>query len=65
MANWISGAIKRPGRMKRAAKRAGISVHQEEERAAKSGNKSLAAAGRLGLRLSAMSRKRTVAHGSK
>lgn len=48
--HFIAGAIKRPGRMKRMAKRLGISVRQAEVRASKSSNKSLAAAGRLGLR---------------
>lgn len=67
MADFIKSAIKRPGRMHRMAKRLGVSVHQAEERAAHSSNRSLAAAGRLGLRLTAMSkgRGRTLAHGRK
>jgi len=54
---WIGGAIKHKGRMKRLAAREGISVHEAEVRASHSSNKSLAAAGRLGLRLSAMRKK--------
>jgi hypothetical protein len=55
--HWISGAIKHPGREKRRAKQHGISVGAQMERDSHSPNKSLAAAGRLGLRL------RTIAHG--
>lgn len=51
MANFIKKAIRNPGRMKRAAKRKGISVHQEEVEASHSKNKSLRGAGLLGLRL--------------
>lgn len=50
MANFIGSAIKRPGRMKAYAARLGIGLRQAEEKAAHSGDKSLAAAGRLGLR---------------
>ena len=50
MSNFIKKAIKRPGRMKRLAKREGISVHQAEERASHSSSRSLRAAGNLGLR---------------
>lgn len=44
---WIGGAVKRPGRVKRAAKRAGISTKQEAKKMAASPNKSEASAGRL------------------
>ena len=47
---FIQSAIKRPGRMKRLAKKEGVSVHEAEEKASHSSNKSLASAGRLGLR---------------
>lgn len=57
MAKWISKAIKRPGRETERAKRNGISVHEQMVRDSHSSNKSLAAAGRLGLRLSAMRKK--------
>lgn len=66
MAKFIAGAIKHPGRMKRLAKRLGVSVHQAEERAAHSKNKSLAAAGRLGLRFGKggdLHHGRTIGHG--
>ena len=52
MAGWIKRAISHPGRMKRGAQRSGMSLHAYEEKAAHSKNKSLAAAGRLGLRFS-------------
>jgi len=54
---WISKAIRHPGRETARAKANGVSVHQQMERDSKSPNKSLAAAGRLGLRLSAMRKK--------
>lgn len=44
---WIQGSIRRPGRVKRAAKRDGLSTKQEAKKMAASGNKSEAAAGRL------------------
>lgn len=47
---WIQRGIKRPGRVKRAAARAGVSVTEEARRMAHSGDKSRAAAGRLALR---------------
>lgn len=50
---WISGAIKHPGRMKRAAARAGMSTHAYMEKE-KGASGSLGSAARLGLRLSAM-----------
>ena len=66
MANFIAGAIKRPGRMKRLARREGVSVHEAEVRASHSSNKSLAAAGRLGLRFGKggdLHHGRTIGHG--
>lgn len=54
---FLSKAIRHPGRMKRLAAKEGISVHEAEVRASHSKNKSLAAAGRLGLRLAAMRKK--------
>ena len=50
MAGWIKRAISHKGRMNRGAARSGMSVHAYEEKASHSSNKSLAAAGRLGLR---------------
>lgn len=47
---WIQRGIKRPGRIQRAAKRAGVSVTEEARRMARSEDKSAAAAGRLALR---------------
>lgn len=55
--NWIAKAIKRPGRETARAKANGVSTHQQMETDSKSSNKSLRAAGALGLRLSAMSKK--------
>lgn len=53
---WISKAIKHPGRMQNAAKRAGMSTHAYMEKH-KGDSGSLGSAARLGLRLSAMHRK--------
>jgi hypothetical protein len=54
--HWISGAIRHPGRMKRAAARAGESTQAYMRQHA--GDKgSLGAAARLGLRLSKMRKK--------
>lgn len=64
MANFIAKAVKHPGRMKRAAKRAGMSTRAYEEKHAHDAG-SLGAAARLGLRLTAMSKRRTLAHGGK
>lgn len=47
---FIQHAIKRPGRVKRAAKRDGLSVPEEARKMAHSGNKSEEGAGRLALR---------------
>lgn len=52
---WIKGSIRHPGRMKRAAKRAGMSTHAYMAKHAHSPG-SLGAAAREGLRLSAMSK---------
>ncbi len=54
--NWIAGAIKRPGRMKRAAARAGEST-QAYMQAHKNAPGSLGRAARLGLTLSRMRKK--------
>lgn len=57
MVKFISKAIKHPGAEKRAAKKAGMSTHEymvkHEHDSGKSGDRA-----RLGLRLSAMSRKK-------
>lgn len=53
---WIAGAIKHPGREKKRAKEHGVSTHTQMVQDSKSGDSSLASAGRLGLRLSAMSK---------
>lgn len=51
MSNWIKAAIKRPGRMKNAAKKAGESTHSYMESKKDSGG-SMGRAARLGLTLS-------------
>lgn len=61
--NFIAGAIKRPGREKRRAAAHGVSEHQQMVTDSHSKNASLRGAGQLGLRLSAMAKKRTIAHG--
>jgi len=48
---WISGAIKRPGRLTKAAKAAGVSTEEMARRWAKSPDKSKRGAGQLALRL--------------
>lgn len=48
---FIKSAIRHPGREKERAKEHGISTHEQMERDSHSPDKSLAAAGRLGLRL--------------
>lgn len=55
--NWIKGAIKHPGAEKDAAKRAGMSTHEYMEKHKDSKGKAGARA-RLGLRLSAMAKKK-------
>lgn len=54
---WIAGAIKHPGAEKRAAKKAGLSTHEYMEKHKGDKGKSGARA-RLGLRLSAMAKKK-------
>lgn len=54
---WIKSAVHHPGRMKRAAERAGVSTGAYmRKHAGDSG--SLGSAARLGIRLSAMSKKK-------
>lgn len=48
---WIKKAIKRPGRLTAAAKRAGVSTEVMARRWAKSPDKSKRGAGQLALRL--------------
>lgn len=55
---WIKSAIKHPGRETQRAKEHGISTHEQMVQDSHSKNKSLRAAGNLGLRLSKMSRKK-------
>lgn len=55
---WISKAIKHPGRETERAKEHGISTHEQMVRDSHSSNKSLRAAGNLGLRLSRMARRK-------
>lgn len=50
MSRFIQSAIKRPGRMKNGAARAGMSVHAYEEKQSHSSDPSLRAAATLGLR---------------
>ena len=57
MAKWISTAIKHPGVEKAAAKRAGESTHAYMEKHKDDSGKAGARA-RLGLRLSAMAKKK-------
>jgi hypothetical protein len=54
--HWIKRAIKHPGRMKQAAKRAGMSTHAYMEKH-KHSSGSLGSAARLGLSLSRMNKK--------
>lgn len=56
--HFIQNAIKHPGREKRRAAEHGISVHEQMERDSHSENKSLRGAGKLGLRLSAMAKRK-------
>jgi hypothetical protein len=56
MAHWIQRAIKHPGRMKKAAAKAGESTHQYMEEKKNAGG-SLGRAARLGLTLSKMHKK--------
>ena len=58
MAKWIAGSIKHPGRMKRAAKRAGESTHEYMEDH-KHDSGSLGAAAREGLTLEKISKHRS------
>lgn len=55
--HWIAGAIKHPGVEKAAAKKAGESTHEYME-AHKDAPRKAGARARLGLRLSAMARKK-------
>lgn len=50
MANWIKGAVKNPGRLTRAAERAGVSKREEAEKWSHSDDPSKRGAGNLGLR---------------
>lgn len=54
---WIKSAIKHPGAEKAAAKRAGMSTHEYMEKHKHDSGKAGARA-RLGLRLSAMAKKK-------
>jgi len=48
--NWIQGAVKHPGALKAAAKKAGRSTRQEAEAESHSSNPHIRARGALGLR---------------
>lgn len=61
--NFIQGAVKRPGRVKNAARRDGISVGAEARKMAGSPNKSRAAAGRLALRFKGIAKHGNIRHG--
>jgi hypothetical protein len=50
MARFIQSAIKNPGRMKRGAARAGMGLHEYEEKQSHSSDPSLRSAANLGLR---------------
>lgn len=54
---WISGAIKRPGAVKEAAKRHGRSVLEEAKVESRSPNKKIASRGRLALRFKGAAKK--------
>ena len=60
--HWESGAVKRPGRMKRMAARLGVSVLEAEVRASHSKDPSLRAAGNLGLTFARQARARRGRH---
>jgi hypothetical protein len=55
---WIQKAIKHPGKERARAKANGVSTHEQMVTDSHSSNPSTAAAGRLGLRLSGMSKKK-------
>jgi hypothetical protein len=50
MSRFLQGAIKNPGRMKRGAARAGLGLHEYEEKESHSSDPSLRSAANLGLR---------------
>jgi len=50
MSRFIQSAIKNPGRMKRGAARAGMSLHAYEEKQSHSSDPSMRSAANLGLR---------------
>jgi hypothetical protein len=50
MARFLKAAIKRPGRMKEGAARAGMGLHAYEEKESHSSDPSLRSAANLGLR---------------
>lgn len=56
MANWIAGAVKKPGAFTAAAKRAGKSVHEEAEEKQGAGGK-LGKRARLALTFEKMAKK--------
>ena len=58
MSKWIQKAIRHPGIEKKRAAEHGISTHEQLERDAHSSNPTLERRGNLGLRLSAMAKKR-------
>lgn len=62
---FIQNAIKRPGRVKRAAARDGISVPAEAKKMSHSPDKSRAAAGRLALRFEGKAKHGNIGHGKR
>lgn len=56
--HFIAAAIKHPGRERARAARNGVSTHEQMERDSHSKDKSVRGAGQLGLRLSAMARRK-------
>ena len=50
MANWISGAVRHPGALKKAAEKHGVSTHQESEKESRSSDPKKRGRGALALR---------------
>ena len=50
MANWIAGAVRHPGALKKAAEKHGVSTHQEAEKEAHSSDQTKRGRGALALR---------------
>lgn len=62
---WISRSIKRPGRVKAAAKKAGRSVAEEARVMAHSSDPSERGAGKLAMRFKGMAKHGNIHHGKR